>query len=274
MSQLWMVMWGISLWFILQRAITLFAFCKYYKVKPMAKEDIPSLGAALKKGWKALLIPVVIFLPFYLDSKFKTTLFKDLIGDGAAAMSSCILLFTPGLAGMYALLICKDKSKAKISHLAEVLSNTVKGIVPVSATIYFAYAISELFAKAGVGDAIGAWVNDLGLTHLTLAIFIPLFCALLGMVLPGSSQVAIFGGIFITLFANCGLNPLLACGMLPVITGAMEGMTPPLALCMYTAMGIAGSDMKKTTMNCLIWVGLHYALSVVCLMGILPSLGL
>ena len=274
MSQLWMVMWGISAWFILQRAITLFAFCKYYKVKPMAKEDIPNFGAALKKGWKALLIPVVIFLPFWLDSQFKTTLFKELIGDGAAAMSSCILLFTPGLAGMYALLICKDKSKAKISHLAEVLSNTVKGIVPVSATIYFAYAISELFAAKGVGDAIGAWIGGFGFSHLTLALFIPLFCALLGMVLPGSSQVAIFGGIFITLFAQVGLDPLLACGMLPVITGAMEGMTPPLALCMYTAMGIAGSDLKKTTMNCLIWVGLHYAVSVICLMGILPIIGL
>ena len=104
---------------VISLAITLFAFCKYYKVKPMAKEDLPNLGASLKKGWKALLIPVVIFLPFYLDSKFKTTLFKDLIGDGAAAMSSCILLFTPGLAGMYAMLICKDKSKSKISHLAD-----------------------------------------------------------------------------------------------------------------------------------------------------------
>ncbi|MBR6518198.1 MAG: TRAP transporter large permease subunit [Oscillospiraceae bacterium] len=274
MSQFWMVCWGVSAWFILQRAITLFAFCKYYKVKPIAKEDLPDLGASLKKGWKALLIPVVIFLPFWLDSQFKTTLFKELIGDGAAAMSSCILLFTPGLAGMYAMLICKDKSKSKISHLAEVMSNTVKGIVPVSATIYFAYAISELFTAKGVGDAIGAWVADLGFSHLALAIFIPLFTALLGMVLPGSSQVAIFGGIFITLFVNVGMNPLVVCAMLPVITGAMEGMTPPLALCMYTAMGIAGSDLKKTTMNCLIWVGLHYALSVVILLGLLPIAGL
>ena len=62
--------------------------------------------------------------------------------------------------------------------------------------------------------------------------------------------------------------------MLPAITGAMEGMTPPLAICMYTAMGIAGSKMKETTINCLIWVGIHYALSVLCLLGILPILGL
>ena len=76
------------------------------------------------------------------------------------------------------------------------------------------------------------------------------------------------------MFAVAGGNPLLAAVMLPVITGAMEGMTPPLALCMYTAMGIAGSGMKETTRNCLIWVGVHYALAVACLLGMLPIMGL
>ena len=42
-SQFWFVCWGIAIWFILQRLITVFVFCKYYKVQPIAKEDIPSL---------------------------------------------------------------------------------------------------------------------------------------------------------------------------------------------------------------------------------------
>ena len=36
-SQFWIVCWGCSLWFILQRLITVYAFCKYYKVEPMKK---------------------------------------------------------------------------------------------------------------------------------------------------------------------------------------------------------------------------------------------
>ena len=67
---------------------------------------------------------------------------------------------------------------------------------------------------------------------------------------------------------------MIAAVMLPVITGAMEGMTPPLALCMYAAMGIAESKMKETTLNCLIWVGLHYLLAVICLLGLLPIMGI
>jgi TRAP-type C4-dicarboxylate transport system permease large subunit len=54
----------------------------------------------------------------------------------------------------------------------------------------------------------------------------------------------------------------------------MEGITPPLALCTYTAMGIANSKMKETLLNSLIFVGLHYMLSVIMLLGFLPILGL
>ena len=109
---------------------------------------------------------------------------------------------------------------------------------------------------------------------VALAFIVPLITALLGMVLPGSAQTKIFGATIISVFAAAGGNPLLAAVMLPVITGAMEGMTPPLALCMYTAMGIAGSKMKETTLNCLIWVALHYLLAVLCLIGLLPIIGI
>jgi len=274
MSNFWIVMWGISIWFIIQRAITLYAFCRYYKVQPIARQDIPHLGQALKKGWKALLLPVIIFLPFYLDAKLKSTLFTARLGIGAGSLSSCVLLFTPGLAAIYALLIAKDKKDAAPKSIASMLSKSVKSIVPVCATIFFAYAISNLFGTLDVGANIGAYISGWGLPLWALAFFIPLFCALLGMVLPGSSQTAIFGAPILTIMAATGANPLLVAGMLPVITGAMEGMTPPLALCMYTAMGIAGSKMKETTMNCLVWVGLHYALSVIVMFGILPIWGL
>lgn len=273
-SQFWMLMWGIALWFILQRAITLYAFCRYYKVKPMAKEDIPNLGETLKKGWKALLIPLVIFLPFFLDAKLKTTFFTARLGAGAGNMSSCILLFTPGLAALYTMLIVENKAAVRPKVMAEMFSKIAKSIVPVCATIFFAYSISNLFEILNVGPNIGKYISSWGMSAWMLAIFVPLFTAILGMVLPGSSQTAIFGGTLISMMASVGINPFLAAGMLPVITGAMEGMTPPLALCMYTAMGIADSPIKETTQNCMIWVTLHFLLSVAVLMGFLPILGL
>lgn len=271
-STFWIACWGVSLWFILQRILTVFVFCHYYKVKPMAKEDIPNLRETLRAGWKNLLLPVIILLPFIMDYFFKAGFFTERLGAGAGNMSSSLLVFTPGIAALYALLV--NRNNIKIKELIDVIKKSVSGIVPVGTTIFFAYCISNLFSATNVGVAIGEYIKNWNLSIVVLAFVIPLITAILGMVLPGSAQTKIFGGTIIAIFAAAGGNPLLAAVMLPVITGAMEGMTPPLALCMYTAMGIAGSKMKETTLNCLIWVGIHYILSVVCLLGMLPIMGL
>ena len=270
-STFWIVMWGIAIWFILQRIVTLYVFCRIYKVKPMAPEDIPSFKETVKKGWKNLLLPVIILAPFVLDYFFKATFFADRLGAGAANFSSSLLLFTPGLAAAYALLV---NTKIKPRELVETIRESVTGIVPVGATIFFAYCISNLFSATDIGKNIGTYIQSWNLSVVALAFIIPLITAILGMVFPGTAQTKIFGRTIIAVFAAAGGNPLLAAAMLPVITGAMEGMTPPLAICMYTAMGIAKSDMKSTTLNCLIWVVLHYIMSVLCMLGLLPILGL
>lgn len=275
MSQFWMLMWGISIWFILQRAITIFIMVRYYHIDALPASEVPKLGEAFKKGWKAVMIPVVILLPFLLDSMLKETFFAArLTSAGASAMSSCVLLFTPGVAAVYALFIIRKNMKVGPKQIVGLLAKGAKSIVSVSATIFFAYCISNLYTSLNVGAAIGELIASWNLGLIPLACILPLFTAILGMILPGSSQVAIFGSVIVTIMAGVGANPMLIAGMLPVICGAMEGMTPPLALCMYTAMGISGSKMKETTINCLLWCGLHYALSVVCMLGILPILWL
>ena len=153
---------------------------------------------------------------------------------------------------------------ASAKKIIETVKKSVSGIVPVGATIFFAYCISNLFSATDVGANVGEYIKSWNLSVVAIAFIVPLATAILGMVLPGSAQTKIFGTTIIAVFASAGGNPLLAAVMLPVITGAMEGMTPPLALCMYTAMGIAGSKLKETTINCLIWVGLHYAMAVTC----------
>lgn len=270
-STFWLALWGVALWFILQRVLTVFVFCRYYKVKPMPKEDMPDLKETLKTGWKNLLLPVIILLPFVLDYFLKANFITSRLGAGASNLSSSLLLFTPGAAALYAILV--NRRNFEPQKLVSVLKQSVSGIVPVGATIFFAYCISELFSATDVGMVIGEYIAGWNLSVTAIAFIIPLITMVLGMVLPGSAQTKIFGGTIISVYAAAGGNPLLAAIMLPAITGAMEGVTPPLALCMYTAMGIAGSKMKETTLNCLIWVVLHYLLSVICLLGILPVLG-
>lgn len=273
LSTFWMVVWAIAFWFILQRFITLYIFCRKYKVTPVPKEEIPSMKETLKKGWKSLLVPVIIFLPLFLDFKFNDTFITARLGvEGAKAFSSSVILFTPGIAAIYSLLISKDDIEGGISftNIVALFKKGIKQIVPVAATVYFAYCISNLFGDLNIGAKLGDYVESFNMTKLQLIIFFPIFTTFLGMILPGSSQIAIFGAGIIGALSAVGIEPILVAAMLPAITGALEGMTPPLALAMYAAMGIAGSEMKETSVLALIWVGLHLLLAMVILTGIIP----
>lgn len=273
LSTFWMGVWGIGILFILQRFITLYLFCRAFKVSPVPREEIPKMRDTLKRGWKALLVPLIIFLPLYLDFKFNDTFILSRLGEeGAKAFSSSVILFTPGIAAIYSLIISKDNIKGGLNFktIFNLFKKGVSQITPVAATVYFAYCISNLFGDANVGASLGEYVDSFNMTKLQLVIFFPIFTTFLGMILPGSSQIAIFGTGIIGALAAVGVNPLLVAAILPAITGALEGMTPPLALAMYAAMGISGSSMRETSVLALIWVIIHLVLAIVILSGIIP----
>ena len=274
-GEFWIILWGISLWFIIQRLLMVFSFCKFYGVKPLKKEELPTIKETLKAGWKGLFLPVIILLPFVLDFLFKDTFFTDRLGaDGAKALSSCILLFVGGISAIYACLIANDKKTVSIKNLGAMFSESVKVIAPSIGVCVFGYMIGSLFSELNVADELGAIIQswDFGKFGMVLAICI--ITCIMGMVIPGSSIVVIFGPMFITSLASTGVDPLLAAGMLPCICGVMCGITPPLGLGMYAGMTLAESDFTKTFNNNLFWVAAQFILQVVILMGWLPVLGL
>ncbi len=274
-GQLWVVLWGIALWFILQRLLMVFAFCKYYKVKPIPKEDLPNLKETLKTGWQGLLLPVIILLPFVLDFMFKDTFFASRLGtDGAKYLSKSVLLFIGGISALYACLIAKDKSVVLPHRLAKMFGDAVKTIAPAIAVCVFGYMIGELFADLNVANDLGGIIASWNFGKLSTVAAICLITCFMGMVVPGSSLVVIFGPVFITVLNNVNVDPVLAAAMLPCICGVMCGITPPLALGMYAGMSIAESDFSKTVKNDLWWVAAQFILQIVILMGWLPVLGL
>ena len=268
-AEFWIVLWGCSLW------IMVFAFCKYYKVAPIAKEDLPSLRKTLKEGWQGLLLPVIILLPFVLDYFFKSTFFTDRLGaDGAKAMSSSLLIFIGGLASIYAVLIAKDRKQTKPHAIAMMFANGIKTIAPAIGVCVFGYMIGAMFTDLGVTDEMLTFMEGLSMGKFGIVVFLCFITCLLGMVIPGSSLIVIFGSVFITILAAKGVDPVLAAAMLPCICGVMCGITPPLGLGMYAGMSLAGSEFGKTFVNNLWWVAAQFIMEVVVLMGVLPILGL
>ena len=275
MSQFWMLLWGIAIWFIAQRIITMYCMCRYYKVEPMKKEDIPSFKQSIKRGWKAIFLPIIVFLPFFLTSAFEE-FFNARLGAGAKNFSNSILLFIPALIVICGILLSGRETikKMNIKCMHKEVCRGMKSLVPTSALVLFAYFVSNAFADLSVEIAIGEYVSSLNLPLIALALILPLFMALLGMLIPGSTQVKIFGGIIISIIASAGGNPMMAAAMLPCICGAMHGVTPPYCTCVYIAMGIAEAELKPTMLNNMIWISVHYVLSVLMILCLLPVFGL
>ena len=275
LSQYWMLLWGIAFWFVFQKIILLYLMCRYYKVGPMNKEDIPGLRKSLKHGWKAIFLPIIVFLPFFLTNTF-ADFFSQRLGSGASAFNNSILLFIPSLIVIFGMLLSGRETIKKFTPgfiYNEICAGMTK-VIPTSALVMFAYFVSNVLEEINVETAVGSFISSLNLPLVALAFIVPLFTTILGMLIPGSTQVKIFGGIIISLFAAAGGNPMLAAGMLPCICGTTHGVTPPYCACVYTAMGIADAELNPTLKENMIWITAHYLLSVLTILGLVPVFGL
>lgn len=274
MGTFWVACWGCSIWFILSRFLQVFAFTKVYKLKPIAKEDLPGFKKTLKEGWTGLLLPVIILLPFILDSVLSSTFITSRLGaSGAKNFSSSLLIFVAGIATIFGILVSSERKNMGPKNIVKTLSKGVKGLAPTVATCIFGYMIGAMFKDLNIASSMNELIMSLNLGKVGMCLILPLIACVIGMIIPGSSSVVMFGPLFITLFMGVGVNPLLTAAMLPCIFGVMCGITPPFALGMYAGMSIAQSDFKKTFMNNLWWIAVQYVMEVIVLLGLLPILG-
>lgn len=274
-GKFWIVCWGCSLWFILLRLIMVFIFCKKNNIQPMPEDEIPKLADVFREGWRGIFLPIIIFVPFFLDYYFKDTLYLNRLGeDGANFFSSSLLYFIAGLATIYSMLVAKDKSKYRMSAMAKVFSDSIKSIVPTIAICLFGYMFGALFSDLNISEGIEMGIAAMNLSKLGLCIIVPLITCILGIAIVGSSMVVVFGSIFITMFEAVGINPLLIAAMLPCICGVMSNMVPPIAPAFLAGVSLAEADFAKSVKNDLWWIATQYVLEIIVLMGWLPILGL
>ena len=247
-SQYWLMMWGISLWFILQRFISLYIDIRRAKIGPIPREERIPLRQALRQGWKACLLPVVVFLPFFLDAQLQGV--------------------------FYVIWVCRTKDqRIRLRELPEFFRTAIKQISPVAGMVLGGFGITALFNDIGVGEALAASVSSMDLPYWVFALIVPLVFAFFGMFLESTTMLYMFSMPFIALAASVGFNPMIAAGMMPVATTAMGHMTPPFAQTFYVSMGLANSDFGKTVRAVIPWCILQYIFEVLVFLKLLPIPG-
>lgn len=275
-SQFWLFAWIISFWFLLHRFITLFFLVRKYDVKPIPKEERLPIAEALKQGWKALLLPVVIFVPFLVDAFCNDSFVRARLGEAGAAASANILLTTiPSIAVAFVVVLYALKgNKPTFRKLVGCMEEGIAGIAPVIIMAFAGFCITELFNDIGVAESISTFVADKQVPMWFAAIICPLIFTVLGMFMEVTSLFVLLGPVYTALAAAAGINPMLAAMMVNPMTCAMGHMTPPFALCFYVCMGIAHSDFKETTKLSIIWCTGQYILTVLILYGFVPMFGI
>ena len=272
-STYWTAVWIVALYYIVQRGINLVLDARKDKITPIPKEELPDMKDAFKRGWKALLIPVIIFIPFILNNNATWLIADRLTADGAKAFNSCILLWIPMITTAYCLLIGRKKVTAMFKENKDEVEtwgkDLIKQISPLAVTIIFAQAAATIYSKAGVGVAISEWITSLGFSKLVMAIFIVLLFVFLGTVLSGTAMISVVGATACTALIATGVNPLVACAVLPSLA-ASSGLTPPMAAGMYACMGIAESGFKETAVVMIKYLLSQMVVAILLLIGVLP----
>lgn len=94
----WICIWGVGIWFIIQKAVTIYGASRYYKIMPMPRKEIPVFGRSVREGWSVLLLLFIVFLPFLIDAWFPADITSCLAAAGKSAFAALILFFVPSAA--------------------------------------------------------------------------------------------------------------------------------------------------------------------------------
>jgi hypothetical protein len=86
---------------------------------------------------------------------------------------------------------------------------------------------------------------------------------------PSTGMISVVGATACTALIATGVNPLVACAVLPSLA-ASSGLTPPLAAGMYACMGIAESGFKETAVVMIKYLLSQMVVAILLLVGVLP----
>lgn len=273
-SQFWLLAWVISFWFILHRVITLFFLIKKEHISPIPKEDRLTVKQAVKDGWRSIIVPLVIFVPFLIDALLKDSFIAARLGSAAGGFTNILLTVIPSVASVVAVLIyVRGGKRFSVRDGIRLFEENIAGIAPIVIMAFSGFAITELFGDLGVTESISASLASMQLPQWFIVIVVPLIFTVLGMFIEPFSLIVMFGGIFVSLADSVGIHPMLAAMMFNAMTCGLAPMTPPFALSQFVCMGIAGADFKKASKQSIVWCVGHYALIVLCMFGMIPMFG-
>ncbi|MDC3424223.1 TRAP transporter permease [Aquibacillus sp. 3ASR75-11] len=195
--------------------------------KGLPSSELPSFWKTFKEGWLylvPLILLVVILVAGYSPQK--------------AAFYSIVVTFLVGL--------IKDRAKMTFKNILDALYNAAKGIMPIASACLVAGSIMGIIQLTGLGIKISGILEMLADGSLLIALILTMLTSLLlGMGLPTSAAYLILAVLVAPALVNMGVSTMAA-HLFILYYGALSTITPPVALSVFAAAGLAESNVWKT----------------------------
>lgn len=212
-------------------------------------EYVSNLGAALKSGWYAFIVPGIIFYGIFSGRLTPTE-------AGATAVVVTIImgfiLGTLKLADFPAMLI----SSAKVNGI----------ILPI---IAFSLPLAQALAIMGVPQGFVAAATNLTNEPWILILLMIGILIAAGCVMETTPNIVILAPILKPLADNIGMNEIQFCIMMITALG-VGFITPPLGLNLFVVSGITGESILKIAWRAVPFV--FFMLIVVLLIAYVPAI--
>ncbi|MFH0822765.1 MAG: TRAP transporter permease [Pseudomonadota bacterium] len=195
-------------------------------LKGLPRADLPRLSdVVLRQGY--LIIPLVLII-WLMDS-----------GTGPAKAAVWSIALAWGLGAL------KKPTRMGPREVLQTMSDAAVQALPVIATCATAGIIVGVVTLTGIGLKLSANMVDLAGNSLAAALFMTMLASLvLGMGIPTTATYVVLATMAAPALQNLGVEPIAA-HLFVFYFGVVADITPPVALAVYTAAAIAGSDPWK-----------------------------
>ncbi|RKL68086.1 C4-dicarboxylate ABC transporter permease [Salipaludibacillus neizhouensis] len=204
-----------------------YLIAKKNNFKGLQKSELPSFRKTLFAGWLYLL-PLFILVILLVQG----------FSPQRSAFFSIILAFIIGF--------IKDRKNMKLPNIISALRDAATGIMPIAAACLLAGVIMGVIQLTGLGIKISGILEAVAGGNLLYALVLTMLTSIiLGMGLPTSAAYLILAVLVAPALVNMGI-PLIAAHLFILYFGALSTITPPVALSVFGAAGIAGSNVWET----------------------------
>ncbi|MFM2447594.1 MAG: hypothetical protein RIS44_44 [Pseudomonadota bacterium] len=222
---------------LISGALLLFVYI-YCKIRGLGKNDGDGrLGfvEATQKATLALLMPVIILGGIY----------------GGIFTPTEASVVAVGYALVVGLFIYREM------NLGTVLAAFKKSVIS-SAVIMFIIACAGLFSflisRAGIPDALGAWLAEVLQTPTWFLLGVNVALFIIGMFIETSASIIILAPILVPIAIHYGIDPVHF-GMIMVVNLALGMITPPFGVNLFAACAVAKISLDRMIASLLPFVG-------------------